>query len=68
MNWNFIIIFDILTDVYDIFILKQNEGDSFNLICRQYVPNKWCNNVLQAIFQQHEILGSKVGHDRTIDL
>ena len=27
-----------------------------------------CYYVLQAIFQQHQILGSKVGHDRAIGL
>ena len=29
MNLNFVVIFDVLTDVYDIFISKQVEGDSF---------------------------------------
>ena len=51
------------------FISKQVEVDSFNLICRLYVPKRGCYKVLQkvqAIF--HQILGSKVGHDRTIDL
>ena len=44
------------------FISKQVEGDSFDLICRQYVPKQregGCYKVLQAILQHHQILGSK---------
>ena len=50
------------------FMSKQVEGDSFNLICRKYVTKRECCKVLQAIFQQHQILGSKVGYDLAINL
>ena len=33
-----------------------------------YVPKRELYKVLQAISQHHQILGSKVGHDRAIDL
>ena len=50
------------------FISKQVEGDSFNLPSRHYVLKRGCYKVLQAIYKQYQILGSKVGHDRAIDL
>ena len=39
-NWNFVITFDIITEMYRHFIPEQVEVDSFNLICRQFVPQK----------------------------
>ena len=50
INWNFVIVYDILTDVYDIFISKQVEGDSFNLICRHYVPKRGCHKFYKQFF------------------
>ena len=50
VNWNFVIICDILTDVYDILFQNKLKVTPFYLICRQYVPKRGCYKVLQAIF------------------
>ena len=46
----FVIIFDILTDVYRHFISKQVEGDSFNLICRYFVTERGYLRFYQHFF------------------
>ena len=71
VNWNFVIIFDILTDICVWhFILKQVEGDSLNLICRQLHCMSLRDGVIRFFkqFRQHQIWCSKVRHHWAIDL
>ena len=68
MNWNFVIIFDISTDVYNIWFQNRLKVTPLTSFVGSMCQREGVIRFYKQYFNQHHVLGSKVGHDRTIDL
>ena len=68
VNWNFVIIFDIWTDVYDILFQNRLKVTPLTSFVSTMSQKRWCYKVVQAIFHNIKFWVQNLGTDQAIDL
>ena len=68
VNWNFVIIFDISTVVYNILFQNRSKVTPLTSFAGSMSQREGAIRFYKQYFNQHQMLGLKVGHDGAIDL